>query len=68
MPDQIKSEGIQIKPEELQRAAEFGTRMIPLVLRIREAKDQGKGLSLNHEEVITLVEVLNVLRGGHPDA
>lgn len=45
----------------LQRAAEFGVRFVPLVVKIRKALDENKGLSLNADEVKTLVEVLRIL-------
>lgn len=45
----------------LQRAAEFGVRFVPLVVKIRKALDENKGLSLNAGEVKTLVEALRIL-------
>lgn len=38
--------------------------MIPLLLKIREAKDQRTSVTLIPAEVTTLVELLNILRGG----
>jgi hypothetical protein len=49
---------------DIQKAAEFGTRMVPLVLRIRKARDDKTGMSLTASEVNTLVEILNVMRKG----